>query len=791
MSPTPEELGLNPCPTSGQGCHTWMFGAVHALVANAYDDQFIDSWVTHYLQRPPQPREISDTIANVRAEVEGLIEPRPKVSLKREKDATKLEELTAEGPMSVEEFRKTSPVDTSNVTPHAFLTALYGDHANLIFVDQQTQGRVVWNKNLPESRVTNSLQDNTEGAWIMVNPVTGDYLAIERLGKKSRRAEENLVAYEYALVESDSVDLELWLRVLSKLDLPVVSVTTSGSKSAHALVRVGAKDRNDYLDKVSALADIVVPLGADPAALSAVRLTRIPGCLRRDTGKPQELIWFNPEASRVNPSNSMGLEIADNCQKATEIVTNDELSVENADNSSDTTNSPTENSSKPSTKTNKSGRFDDIYYDGKTFFMRAADGIWRYEMVAMLSSELKCRGFSDKVPKGVAMSPMDKAKAFIRANRRVDGAGPSLYNKSELWFEGGKKFLNTSKNIQLTKAAPSAGDWGEGFPRYAAILDNVFTDQDYKNIFLAWFKRFYEGAEAGKLNMGQAMILVGPVHCYKTFLIERLLCPTMGGYADLSSVVSGEGNGFNADLFQSPLAIIDDSRAAESESALQRYASYVKKLVAHGKHKYHEKYLTPIMVEWRGRVVIAANDDPVSIKAVPALDISNEDKIIALALRTFEEGPTVEELKDVESELPALLAWLKSWQIPAKYIDAANRFVIRGVIADEVREKIDASGKHAELRDMLVAWWDRRGTDAPWEGTAVELHQSMNDVFDNNSLTSQWPVRALTHRLAQMVSRKDANVEIIAKRCGKAKLNKYRLTKPEPETPEPEPPGPF
>ena len=769
MSPTPEELGLNPCPTSGQGCHTWMFGAVHALVANAYDDQFIDSWVTHYLQRPPQPREIADTIANVRAEAEGLIEPRPKVSLKREKDEKFLLSLTAEGPLSVEEFTATSPVPPADISTPNFLKKLYGGRHNIIFVDQQTQGKLVWHDKVPEDAVNNAIANNTEGAWIMVNPVDGQFKAIERLGKKSRRAEENLVAYEYLLIESDSVELELWLRVLSNYlnpnftnYLPIVSVTTSGSKSAHALIRVNAKDRAEYLEKASEIADLLVPIGADPAAMSAVRLTRVPGCVRKDTGKPQQLIYFNPDAGRANPSNSTGLEV----------VTNDELPDEKCDNSS--------------IKANKSGQFEDIYYDGKTFFMKAADGIWRYEMVAMLSSELKCRGFSDRAPKGAAMSPMDRAKAFIREHRRVDGAGPSLYNKSELWFEGGKKYLNTAKNIRVVEAAPTSGAWGEGFPRYAAIFDNVFVSDGYKDIFLAWFKRFYESAERGKLSMGQAMILVGPVHCFKTFLIEKLLKPAMGGYADLSSIVSGEGNGFNADLFQSPLAIIDDSRAAESEVQLNRYASAIKKLVAHGTHKYHEKYLTPIMVEWRGRVVIAANDDPVSIKAVPALNISNEDKIIALAMRTFEDGPTVEELKDVESELPALLAWIKAWDIPAKYIDAPNRYYIRSYIAPEVREKIEAASPAAVLRDTLISWWARRGTTEPWEGTAVELHQSFADTFDNSGITREWTARSIGRRLSELENQGDPNVKLIAKRSGKAKVHKYRLTCPNltPDGPE-------
>ena len=745
-----------------------MYGAVHALVANQFSDGDIDQWITHYLERPPQPREIADTVSKVRAEVEGLIEPKARVSLKREFDEANLKALTEEGPLSVEEFTKSSPISVADVTASEFLRRLYPKQANIIFTDQQSQGKLVWNETMPDLLVDNAITKNTEGAWIMVNPVNGKFLPIPRLGKKSQRAEENLVAYEYLLIESDSVEMELWLRVLTKLDLPIVAVTTSGSKSAHALVRVGQKDREGYLARASEIADLVVPLGADPAAMSAVRLTRVPGCMRRDTGKAQTLIYFNPDAGKVAGDSA-------------------ERSQENINEDSSESGEVSDNDTKPSTSAEKSGQYDDIYYDGKTFFMRAGDGIWRYEMVAMLSSELKCRNISDRAPKGAAMSKMDEAKAFIRKHRRVDGAGPSLYNPNELWFEGGKKYLNTAKNVKIMPAAETAGDWGVGFPRYAAILDNVFAHLDYRDFFMAWLKRFYESAEKGKLCMGQAMILVGPVHCYKTFFIERLLKPAMGGYADLSSIVSGEGNGFNADLFQSPLAIIDDTKAAESEAQTNRYSSAIKKLVAHGTHKYHEKYLTPIMVEWRGRVVIAANDDPVSIKAVPALDMSNKDKIIALALKTFEEGPTVDDLKDVEIELPAFLAWLKAWDIPAKYIDAANRYYVMSYISPEVMEKIAAASPSAELRDTINAWWDRRDGNE-WEGTAVELHQSFNDTFDNASLTRQWTVRSIGRRLGELQSQGDPNVELVAKRSGKAKLYKYRLTRPkiEPE-PEPEP----
>jgi hypothetical protein len=226
MNPTPEELGIKPCPASGQGCHSWMYGAAHALVANSYDNDFIDRWITHYLERTPQPREIADTVSKVRAEVEGLIEPQARVSLKREFDEAKLKALTEEGPLPVEDFLQSSPVAVADITASEFLRRLYPKQANIIFTDQQSQGKLVWNETMADLLVDNAITRNTEGAWIMVNPVNGKFLPIPRLGKRSQRAEENLVAYEYLLIESDSVEMELWLRVLSK------RLPTSSSPSA-------------------------------------------------------------------------------------------------------------------------------------------------------------------------------------------------------------------------------------------------------------------------------------------------------------------------------------------------------------------------------------------------------------------------------------------------------------------------------------------------------------------------------------------------------------------------------
>jgi hypothetical protein len=70
--------------------------------------------------------------------------------------------------------------------------------------------------------------------------------------------------------------------------------------------------------------------------------------------------------------------------------------------------------------------------------------------------------------------------------------------------------------------------------------------------------------------------------------------------------------------------VIDDARGASSEEKRNQYAAQIKKLVANPVHSYHKKFETPTEVSWAGRVVLALNDDPFSIRLMPNLEISND-----------------------------------------------------------------------------------------------------------------------------------------------------------------------
>src|ERR1700756_5278317 len=110
-----------------------------------------------------------------------------------------------------------------------------------------------------------------------------------------KRFLEGSTCFRFAVLESDCQPLEQWLRILVQLPMPIVSITSSGGESLHALVRVDASSKTDWDETIRALKPRLIQLGADPGALTAVRLTRLPNCYRGE--RLQKLIYLNPSPS--------------------------------------------------------------------------------------------------------------------------------------------------------------------------------------------------------------------------------------------------------------------------------------------------------------------------------------------------------------------------------------------------------------------------------------------------------------------------------------------------------------
>ena len=120
------------------------------------------------------------------------------------------------------------------------------------------------------------------GALVRFNPVDGE-------GVKN----ENVTAFRYALVESDTMSISDQDAMLRKLELPIATLTYSGGKSLHAVVHVDAEDYEEYRKRVEFLYDFVEKNGMtiDKQNRNPSRMTRLPGVTRN--GNRQYLVATN------------------------------------------------------------------------------------------------------------------------------------------------------------------------------------------------------------------------------------------------------------------------------------------------------------------------------------------------------------------------------------------------------------------------------------------------------------------------------------------------------------------
>ena len=120
------------------------------------------------------------------------------------------------------------------------------------------------------------------GAWIRFNPVDGE-------GVRN----DNITKFKYALVESDTMPVTEQDAMYRKLELPIACLVHSGGKSLHAIVRVDAKDYEEYRKRVEFLYDFLEKNGVvvDKQNRNPSRLSRMPGVTRN--GNRQYLAAVN------------------------------------------------------------------------------------------------------------------------------------------------------------------------------------------------------------------------------------------------------------------------------------------------------------------------------------------------------------------------------------------------------------------------------------------------------------------------------------------------------------------
>lgn len=196
-------------------------------------------------------------------------------------------------PITRQWLQQRSPMPCAGMTSTEALNHLYtAGEKVVVFTDVQSQGQAIFVSGVtPASEIPT---DGTDGVWFLVNPVDGESHPNPRQENRlSRRSEESVTSWRYLVLESDVMPEEQWLQVLARIPMRISAIYASGGKSIHALVRVDATSKEEWDQMRVRIKRILVPLGADLQAMTAVRLSRLPNATRGPN--LQELLYLNPE----------------------------------------------------------------------------------------------------------------------------------------------------------------------------------------------------------------------------------------------------------------------------------------------------------------------------------------------------------------------------------------------------------------------------------------------------------------------------------------------------------------
>ena len=140
-----------------------------------------------------------------------------------------------------------------------------------------TAGEVMANLDKGMLSAIGTIHDES-GAWIRINPIDGQGVG-----------NDHVTSFRYGLLESDTMDINVFAAKVKAMNLPVVATVFSGKRSLHAIVRIDAIDLTQYKRRMERLYERAMSNGidVDKANKDASRMTRMPGAIRQ--GKRQFL----------------------------------------------------------------------------------------------------------------------------------------------------------------------------------------------------------------------------------------------------------------------------------------------------------------------------------------------------------------------------------------------------------------------------------------------------------------------------------------------------------------------
>ena len=298
------------CPTAGTGVHSWIMAAAHCCHHSGMTEADAIPFIAAKLTRPPSPpNEVEVAVAKAYHQTTtprryGTAARRPVKLTDLKYDEAKLRAVAEQihAPVNWRHWLwERSPIIPDSQNALSFLARLYrpGEMVHTFDVFRTKTPRWTLNIDNPmDCRLPAQMREGgrfQSGIWYLCNPIDGQWHPNPRDNEiPSCRAEESVTSFRYVVLESDVAPANLWLAFVAQIPARIAAIYTSGSRSIHTLIQIDAKSKAEWDAIAGQWKRPLKVLGGDPGCLSAVRLTRLPGCSRPEKNGFQHLLYLAP-----------------------------------------------------------------------------------------------------------------------------------------------------------------------------------------------------------------------------------------------------------------------------------------------------------------------------------------------------------------------------------------------------------------------------------------------------------------------------------------------------------------
>ena len=303
----------------------------------------------------------------------------------------------------------------------------------------------------------------------------------------------------------------------------------------------------------------------------------------------------------------------------------------------------------------------------------------------------------------------EHALLAVQNHHRVDWAGSVAGRAAGLMEAGGRRLLITDSPRVIPGSLSGRADLvaelvGDLMGRTA----DEFHYHEQVQRLLGWVASRRRALQHPDQHLpGQILVLVGDADVGKSFLVDNVLVPMLGGRCEDALDVLLEGGRFNDRLFGAEVVKVGDAKAdPDNTRQINSFQTALFRMVSEQSHVFSKKFGDSVSLFPIWSVVMTMNPTPDSLQLLRLNDMAMRDKLLVLRCHRSDLLPGHDPMERrgflarINDSLPAFAGQLDAFALSQELV--GGRFGVEPFQHPRILELANA----AHLPTLVARWLD-------------------------------------------------------------------------------------